>query len=452
MKKPTTIHDAIDRCLAEITSPEEILPIALARVARLQNLSPSEFELQCLATAILNAKGESIDLDLDPPCAFGDTEEEMQSTLQGVIDKLSQTISELGDDVTDAISEAIPDVLADVAERMGDSFSEGAIEHALQLRKAHSNRAEAVRRLWGPVIAKLDFLRHIVLEWSFSAAELRVGAYAKPNTAFALSKLVERAYEVVGEVATLAEHGYADGALARWRSVHEICVIAMFLSTRSDRCALMYLSHHRIEELRLLDVDTLTDATGSTNANPDRHVRDLRMKKAAMVNEFGAAFANDYGWASIELGRARTTFRDLEALVELDVLRRGYQQANSTIHGGALAALTRISLGTSGIDSINLPPAYGCEVAIKYASASLSVMVAELCLETENADLLAMNMVVRNCAAEIFDLIKQGQKEIAGDSPRARMLARKVALRQSRTKARRGYPRIVIRRESPSIS
>ncbi|MGB4074154.1 DUF5677 domain-containing protein [Pseudomonas sp.] len=437
MKKILSIQETLDRCVAQATSREQLLPMALARAAKRRNISLPEHDIQRLAAALLNAEGEEIQLDVNPPCAFGDNEKEVQTTVQGLIDELGESITDVLGNVAEAISQAVPNALASVAEFIGDRISEQALEHSLHLRKAHSERAETVQRMWGKAIEQLDLLRHIVLEWNHAAALHRKGAYAKPNTAFALSKLVARAYEVVGEIITLARSGYADGALARWRSLHEICVITMFLAMRSDRCAQMYLSHHWVEELRLLDVDRASGTARAVNAHSDRYIHDLRKQKDALVAKFGTAFAKDYGWASVELGRAKITFRDLESNVGLETLRRGYQQANSTVHGGALATLTRVSVGPGSVDGAVIPPAYGCEVAANYTTASLSMMIAELCLETENADLLTMNMVINNSASKIRELIRKAQKKASGDTPRARILMLKAAQRESRRKSRR---------------
>lgn len=437
VNKSTSIQEALDRCIAEITSPEEVLPLAIARAAKRLNLSLPEHEAQRLATAMLNAEGRSIQIDLDTPCALGEIEDQVKATVQRLVDELPDSIAELEGCVVEAISQAVPDVLREVAEVLGDHISKEAIEHTLQLRKIHSDRAETVRGMWGPAIDQFDLLRHIVLDWNYEALEHRRGAYAMPSTAFALTRLVARAYEVAGELISLVRDGYSDGALARWRSLHEICVVAIFLARRSDRCSEMYLSHHLVEQLRLLEVDRVTGAIAVRDAQRERYARNLRIRKTAAVKKFGAAFARDYGWASVELGRDRTTFRDLESQVGLETLRRGYQQANSTVHGGALAALTRISLGPDqGIDGAEISPAYGCEVAMNYATASLSMLVAELSLYTENADLVAMSLVIHNAGRKIREQISQVQKKEAGESPRAKLLMRKTVQRHLQGKTR----------------
>ncbi len=437
MKKMLSIQKTLDRCIAQSISMDKLLTLALTRAAERRKISLTEEEIRALTAAFLNADGEKVQLDIDPPCALGDNEKEVQETVQALVDELRESITDVWEKVTAAISQAVPHTLSSVAELIGDYISEQAIEHSLNLEKAHLERAETVQQMWGKPIEQLDIMRHIVLEWNHAAVLHRKGAYSKSNTSFALSKLVARAYEVVGEIITLARAGYADGALARWRSLHEICVVAMFLAPRSDKCAQMYLAHHCVEELRLLDTDRASGTVRANNAHNYRYLYDLRRQRDAMVAKFGAAFSKDLGWASVELGRAKTTFRELENHVGLETLRRGYQEANSTVHGGALATLSRVSLRRGNVDGGAIPPAYGCEVAANYTTAFLSMLIAELCLETESADLLTMNIVIMNFASKIRSLIRQAQREASGESPRTRLLLRKAAQRELRRKPRR---------------
>ena len=442
MQNSEWIQAALDNAVAQVTAKEQLLPILIRKAAKRRSVSLRDDDLEKLTTAILSAEGDLIPLELKPPCSLGETEEEIRATVQGLIDDLNRSLrTDIGEDLAERISAAVPDALRAVAGIISDRIAENALEHTLDLRRAHADRAELVQRFWGKALEHLDFQRHIVLEWSSTAIELRKGPYANPNTAFTLKRLVERAYEVVGEICILVKGGYADGALARWRSLHEICVTAMFLAKQSDGCALMYLSHHRVEELRLLEADRASRTATIRNHDGDRNIRALRLRVAAMVDRFGAAFVGDYGWASIELGRTKTTFRDLEHHVGLETLRRRYKRANSTVHGGALATLTRISLGDSTIDGAHVPPAFGCEVATECAAGSLSMMIAELCLETESADLVAMSLVVHNYSDKIRQQIAQTQKEISGDTPRARILGRKAEHRKRRVPGRRIFSR-----------
>lgn len=416
----------------ELSSPQTLLPIWISRIAVELQLNLSNQDIECLVSAIQNADGDSLSLDLDAPCAFGETQEEAQKNIQKIIDALSEATPKMQEELEDALSSVIPEMLSKVAEDIGEHLTDQIFNHAKELTKVHADRIESVLRLWGPAVEQLEILRHLVLEWSFKAQEKRQGTYSHPNTAFALHSLVERAFEITGEIVVLIRSGYADGALARWRSLHEVCVVAMFLAPRSDKCAEMYLSHHWVEESRLLEIDKGSGTARHENPHKDRYKRDLRLKVAALSSQFGEKFSSDYGWAAVDLGCARTKFRDLENHVGLETLRRGYRQANNTVHGGALATLTRISLGPGVDKSAHSPLAYGCEVAANYTAASLSMMVAELCLETESAEILTMNMVIYNQARKIIEHIEKVQQRITRASPREKILARRAALRASR--------------------
>ena len=383
------IQHALDCCIEEMCSKERLLPLMLAKVARLRNLDIPEEDIQSLASSLLQAEGDVIHLDLDAPCSLGETEEQVQSVIERLVDDLNQVDVDV--DLTNALSIAIPKILKEVAELIGGHLSEQMLEHTTELRKIHSDRVDRVRSMWGETIDKLDFLRHIVVEWNSTAMKHREGVYSNQNTAFVLSRLVTRVYDVVGEIVVLIRSGFADGALARWRSLHELCVIAMFIGRCSGRCAAMYLEHCCIDELKLLETDKCSRTSKSINNKYDHYIRNLRAQRKRLVKKYGPFFVSDYGWASVELGGIKPTFRDIENYVELDILRSGYRQANSTVHGGALATLTRISLGSGGIDSAEMPPAYGCEVALSYTASSLSMLVAELCLEICNSDMVTIS-------------------------------------------------------------
>lgn len=436
-----SIQRELERAIHEAVSKERLLPGMITRAAERQRLDLSSHEIDRLSAAILNSTGDSLNLDLDLPCGLGVSAAEVQVNIQAIIDDISLSLEHEMKSISQAISEVVPATLEEIAKLISADLAESAVQHASELSQAHTTRVESIERLWGPTLQRLDFLRHLVSEWDSEAQKTRQGCYSQPNTALALERLVARVYEVSGEIVVLANHGYADGALARWRTLHEICVVAMFLARQADECATMYLWHHKAEELRLLRVDPASGTLSVLDIDRDRYMRELRRQCASLVARFGAAYDGDYGWAAVALGRARVTFRDLEERVGLETLRRGYQQANGAVHGGALATLTRISLGPLADHHPDMPPAFGCEVAARYTTASLTMLVAELCLETESADLLAMNMVVRNCAMEIRSMIDRSNERVSTSSPRARMQRRKDILKVQREKNRPKFRR-----------
>lgn len=92
------------------------LPLCLAKAAKRLNLSLPEFEIQRLTTAILKAEGSVLQLELDPPCALGDTEENIQATVQRLLDELVESMPEIADQLAESVSQVVPDALAGVAK------------------------------------------------------------------------------------------------------------------------------------------------------------------------------------------------------------------------------------------------------------------------------------------------------------------------------------------------
>lgn len=441
LAKTGSIQRELDQVISEAVSQERLLPGMIARAAKRKELNLSSIEIEELSVAILGATDGRLNLDLDLPCGLGVTAAEVQLNIQAIVDNISSSMEDEMESVSQAISEAVPATLEEIANLISANLVENSDQHAGELSLAHTNRVKSVGRLWGSALQRLDFLRHLVSEWDSEAQKTRRGCYSQSSTALALERLVARVYEVAGEIVVLATNGYADGALARWRTLHEVCVVAMFLARQTDECAAMYLWHHKLEELRLLRVDLASNVSSVLNINEDRYVRELRRQCASLVTKFGAAYGGDYGWAAVALGRARVTFRDLEECVGLETLRRGYQQANGAVHSGALATLTRVSLGPFSDHLSGIPPAFGCEVAARYTTASLTMLVAELCLETESADLLAMNMVVRNCAMEVRNMIDRSNGRASMSAPRARAQRRREILKVERENNRPKFRR-----------
>jgi hypothetical protein len=61
----------------------------------------------------------------------------------------------------------------------------------------------------------------------------------------------------------------------------------------------------------------------------------LGEEELLLVSEFGAAFSTDYGWAAEVLENNRPTFADIEAAVDLSIVRPTYKAASAQVHAGA---------------------------------------------------------------------------------------------------------------------
>lgn len=62
-----------------------------------------------------------------------------------------------------------------------------------------------------------------------------------------LVKIHARACQVAYEILCLLRGGFADGAMTRWRTLHELSVLAYFINKNSNEVAKMYLEYEYIE-------------------------------------------------------------------------------------------------------------------------------------------------------------------------------------------------------------
>src|SRR5260370_32451533 len=72
----------------------------------------------------------------------------------------------------------------------------------------------------------------------------------KPHLKTLLIRVLVRGCQVTDEIICLLENGFADGAMARWRTLHEIAVVAVVLSHHGEDIAARYVDHQAVESMR----------------------------------------------------------------------------------------------------------------------------------------------------------------------------------------------------------
>lgn len=150
----------------------------------------------------------------------------------------------------------------------------------------------------------------------------------------ALRRIHAKACQTAWEVVCLIESGYAKGALARWRTLHELSVVALFLVDRDDWIAERYLLHQYVESFDAArQINQHAEALGMTPIS-DGELQELREDVADLKERFGKSFGARYGWAVDALGKTNPKFYHLEKTVRLEYLRPFVKLACHGIHAG----------------------------------------------------------------------------------------------------------------------
>ncbi len=149
----------------------------------------------------------------------------------------------------------------------------------------------------------------------------------------ALTRIHARACLIASEIRALMVSGHASGALARWRSLHELSVVAYFIKEHGNDVAERYMLHEAIRSAKASDeYERRHQAMGYAPQDPAerKQVQDAR---DALIARYGPAYGKDYGWAAGVL-KGDPTFARIEEAVGLGHWRPHFGMASHSVHAG----------------------------------------------------------------------------------------------------------------------
>ncbi|MBB5374406.1 hypothetical protein HNP71_002680 [Acidocella aromatica] len=150
----------------------------------------------------------------------------------------------------------------------------------------------------------------------------------------ALTSLHARALLVAREAICLLQGGFPDGAMSRWRTLHEFNIVAHFLLIQDEDTARCYLASAYFQALKhAKQARDYADRDQSIAVNDDV-IEALEGRCEELKLKLGDDLSDDYAWARAALQRKRVTFLDLEKATERDFWRPRYRWASKHIHGG----------------------------------------------------------------------------------------------------------------------
>jgi len=202
-----------------------------------------------------------------------------------------------------------------------------------------------IEKRWGKPLGKLRMLLtmarelgNIVIEEEEPESEMLHGL---------MVRLHVRCCQVTTEIITLLENGLADGAMARWRTLHEIAIVMELLDQYGEPLAIRYLDHQAVEAKTAMDqYQSCYESLGYDGiAESDRKVIDDDYTK--VMQKYGKFFRTPYGWAEGFVppnSRGAIGLGELEAAAGQSILASHYKLASSNIHAGPNALFFRLGL------------------------------------------------------------------------------------------------------------
>lgn len=231
------------------------------------------------------------------------------------------------------INETIPEI-ADVIVL---SINKGAEKHLELIRSCEDGFVDRNIKRWKSGFDALEVLIVTCTEIGedFNSTN-RDRAIRENNVKFdTVVRLHARACHISSEILWLLKGGFADGAHARWRALHEVVVTALFLVAHDNELSIRYRKHEVVESYKGMTQYNRYEPRLNIVKFSEEELMECKLAHDELVSKYGEDFKNNYGWAAIALKNKRPNFFNLEEAVGLDHLRPYYKWASQNIHANA---------------------------------------------------------------------------------------------------------------------
>jgi hypothetical protein len=267
-----------------------------------------------------------------------------------VLDFQQTDLDALQSKIFDAASHAGIETAKWLSEKLSESWQR---QSKTILKKIRSERREFINyhgKIWGKPLDLLDALISISLELG-NETSLKSEPISdnKDNIVFhTIKRLHARGCQVSSEILTLLRGGFSDGAHARWRTLHEISVVAQFLSTNNAELTERYLAHSAIVDYqRALQYQKHSDSLSYAPLLYDEFAK-IKANYDMVKDKYGKGFKNtdwfrnDYWWASIVLNNPHPNLANIEERVEVSFMQPFVKLAHVNVHAGSAGIFLRL--------------------------------------------------------------------------------------------------------------
>ncbi|MFZ1992896.1 MAG: DUF5677 domain-containing protein [Solirubrobacteraceae bacterium] len=267
----------------------------------------------------------------------------LDEALDQALAKLTpEQVAKLGED--DALSEKVSTAIGEAIDNSADLIVDTLTQNSppmLAERQAFRVKFEGrVVQYWGRAFDLSEMVIRVAHELGEAHYEKHVPPDGVRDYAFeVLARLQARALRIAEEVLVLLKAGYGQAAMARWRALHEVAVVADFILEHGDDCAERYFAHEAVETWKAMrEFQTHATALGETPYKNEQE-QATKTERDAVIAKYGKRFGEDYGWAQAALAaknpqyvKDRVTVKAIEKSVGADLLRPHYRIASHGVH------------------------------------------------------------------------------------------------------------------------
>ena len=321
-----SIQDILQGIIDRQTSPENLLAIAFEEQLSELGIKITNAQRNAIREHIARRDGAAFSMSLKDYQVPAKLAKKLNGDLSVDLSDLESRTLALMESLSGKFDELIPD-LADAAVDIAHRNIIRRKRRLLSMRHSQiREHKKHVATLWGPAIDLLELMVGLADEGGqYFTKELMEGSKEPSSVTHVSMRVLARACQIASEIVCLLRDGYADGAHARWRCLHEMAIVLIFIVDHGEEMAEKYLLHETIESYRAATQYQKYCETLGYLPIPQEQIDELRMTRDELIDRFGKGFDSDYGWASGANNKERPNFSDIEQLVEMNHYRPYYR-------------------------------------------------------------------------------------------------------------------------------
>lgn len=335
------LQEELNRVIADLYAGESAKLELLRNILKKQRISTTDSELLTIVHAMESSdENGALKVTIDGVMdEIAITSEDIDSALVEHEQSLDGTTERL---INRALEEMVPSVLQSLYTALPQALKER--------RSIQRNFEKRLKNQWQGGLDRLEMLIIMAHESGESYVEdmqLEFADQEPSEDSCLLDVLIAlhcRACRTAREVLCLLKAGYADGANARWRSLHEIAVTAQFVAEKRGEVPKRFLDHAAVESWRSAQQYQKHCEALSYESFSDGEMAEMKEAADAMIAKYGDTFKDDYGWAANAISNSRPTFAQIEATVDLSKWRPHFRQASQSVHAGPHGMLQSLGI------------------------------------------------------------------------------------------------------------
>ena len=342
---------------------------------------------------------------------------QIQSLLEQALGALELPEGLTEEQIDDLIAQVSEEWMRSVSSDLYEDLMVRADEMLAEDRRDISAFERRNRRRWKKPVDLLRVMVRIVQETiSTSFIEGDIGEHDRYSFD-ALNRLCVRSLMVAREVICLVEGGFADGALGRWRSLHEMAVSAAFIAHHGESTAERFVAAFSFASKKAML--QLNNYAARANLEPFS-AAELQAATDLCENieaRLGKGLGDDYGWARMALGfelNRKPHLLHLEEDTGLDHWRPRYRWASQNVHSNYAPPMASLGMAESNAE-VHLVGQSNSGMVDPLQMSAVSLLIAATAFlgRFPNADRIVIGRVLQQISDQVGDVALTAEAESA---------------------------------------